>query len=369
MNIGVPEETADGENRVALIPDAVAQLVKVGLRVSVETGAGARAHFQDDDYRHAGATILDSSDAVLAGADLVVKVNPPAVGEVDKMREGAVLIAFLHTASNPELLAKLNSRKITAFGMEAVPRISRAQKMDALSSQASVAGYKAVLLAAAALPKYFPMLMTAAGTIAPAKVLVLGAGVAGLQAIATAKRLGAQVWGYDIRAAVKEQVESLGGKFLEFDIGVKDAEGKGGYAKELTPEQKQKQQQMLAEKIKEFDVLISTAAVPGRPAPKLVMKESVEGMKPGSVIVDLAAESGGNCELTEPGKDVVKHGVLILGPINLAATVPVHASQMYARNVVELVKLMTKEGKLNLDFNDAVIRDSCITHDGKAMKS
>jgi NAD(P) transhydrogenase subunit alpha len=210
--------------------------------------------------------------------------------------------------------------------------------------------------------------MTAAGTIAPARVLVIGAGVAGLQAIATAKRLGAQVWGYDIRAVVKEQVESLGGKFLEFDIGVKDAEGKGGYAKELTPEQKQKQQRMLADKIKEFDVVITTAAVPGRPAPKLVMKESVAGMKPGSVIVDVAAESGGNCELTEPGRDVVKHGVTILGPDNLPATVPVHASQMYARNVVELIKLMTKDGKLNLDFNDEVIRETCVTHDGKAMK-
>jgi NAD(P) transhydrogenase subunit alpha len=369
MNIGVPRETVGGENRVALIPDAVVQLVGVGLSVSVEANAGGGAHFSDDAYRSAGATVVESADAVWGGADLVAKVKPPTAGEVEKMREGTVLIAFLHAASNPELLAQLNARKITAFGMEAVPRISRAQKMDALSSQASVAGYKAVLMAAAALPKYFPMLMTAAGSIAPAKVLVLGAGVAGLQAIATARRLGAQVWGYDIRAAVKEQVESLGAKFLEFDIGVKDAEGKGGYAKELTAEQKLKQQSMLAEKIKEFDVLISTAAVPGRPAPKLVMEESVAGMKPGSVIVDLAAESGGNCVLTEPGRDVVKHGVMILGPTNVPSTVPVHASRMYARNVVELIKLMTKDGKLNLDFNDEVIKETCVAHQGKAMKS
>jgi NAD(P) transhydrogenase subunit alpha len=368
MNIGVPRETVAGENRVALIPDAVAQLVKTGMTVSVEARAGVGSSFTDDDYQKAGATVVGTATALLAGTDLVVKVRPPSVDEAGKLREGAVLVSFLHVSTNPALLETLKARKITAFGMEAVPRISRAQKMDALSSQASVAGYKAVLMAAAALPRYFPMLMTAAGTIAPARVLVIGAGVAGLQAIATAKRLGAQVWGYDIRAAVKEQVESLGGKFLEFDIGVKDAEGKGGYAKELTPEQKQKQQRMLADKIKEFDVVITTAAVPGRPAPKLVMKESVAGMKPGSVIVDVAAESGGNCELTEPGRDVVKHGVTILGPDNLPATVPVHASQMYARNVVELIKLMTKDGKLNLDFNDEVIRETCVTHDGKAMK-
>lgn len=368
MKIAVPKETTPGERRVALAPDAVAQLVKAGIHVSVESGAGEGAFFSDADYEKAGAAIVSKTAELLAGADITVKVQRPDPDFVGMLREGSVLISFLQAATNPEMVNKLAQRKITAFGMEAVPRISRAQKMDALSSQASVAGYKAVLLAATAMPKYFPMLMTAAGTIPPAKVLVLGAGVAGLQAIATAKRLGAQVWGYDVRAAVKEQVESLGAKFLEFDIGIRDAEGKGGYAKELTAEQKQKQQQMLGERMKDFDVVITTAAIPGRPAPKLVMKDTVAGMKPGSVIVDLAAETGGNCELTEPGREVVKHGVTILGPLNLPATVPVHASQMYARNVLEMVKLMWKEGKLNLDFKDEVIRDACVTHDGKAMK-
>jgi len=251
--------------------------------------------------------------------------------------------------------------------MDAVPRISRAQSMDALSSQANVAGYKAVLLAAEALPKFFPMLTTAAGTIRPAQVLVLGAGVAGLQAIATARRLGAVVWGYDVRAAVKEQVESLGAKFLEFDIGVTDAEGAGGYAKELSADAKQKQQEALAARTKDFDAVITTALIPGKPAPRLITKETVAGMRPGSVIVDLAAETGGNCELTEPGQTVVKHGVTILGPINLPSTMPAHASQLYARNVIELVKLLVKDGQLNLNFNDEIVKGACVAHDGKVM--
>lgn len=365
MKVGVPKEIAADERRVAVVPDAVASLLKAGLEVLVEAGAGERASYRDADYEKAGARIVREAAKLLGEADVILKVQKPAPAEVEKMREGALLICFLQPATNAELLKKLAARKITTFGMEAIPRISRAQKLDALSSQASIAGYKAVLIAAMSLGKYFPMLMTAAGTIAPAKVLVLGAGVAGLQAIATAKRLGAQVWGYDIRAAVKEQIESLGAKFLELDIGVEDAEDKGGYAKELTAEQKQKQQAMLAQKTKEFDVVITTAAVPGKPAPKLITQDTVAGMRPGSVIVDLAAEAGGNCELTEPGREVVKHGVVIHGPLNLPATMPVHASQLYSRNVTELLKLMVKDGKLNLDFNDEILKETCLTHDGK----
>jgi NAD(P) transhydrogenase subunit alpha len=288
---------------------------------------------------------------------------------VEALHEGAALIAFLYPATNPELVKRLVARRITAFSMDLIPRITRAQSMDALSSQANVAGYKAVLIAAEAIPKFLPMMTTAAGTIRPAKVLVLGAGVAGLQAIATARRLGAVVWGYDVRPAVKEQVESLGAKFLEFDLGVKDAQDKGGYAKELSEEAKRKQQQMLADKTKEFDVVITTALIPGKPAPRLITKETVAGMKPGSVIVDLAAETGGNCELTEPDEEVVKNGVTIIGPTNLPSTVPVHASQLYARNVVELLKLLVKDGKFNLDFNDEIIKGACVTNAGQDRRA
>ena len=367
MKIGIPKESVAGERRVALVPDSLPPLKKAGLEILVEHGAGEGAYFSDGDYEKAGARIVPN---VYAEADLVVKLHKPSAAEVEQLRPGTTLITFLYAAANPDLIQRLVERKVTAFGMEAVPRISRAQSMDALSSQANVAGYKAVLIAAEAMPKFLPMMTTAAGTIRPAKVLVLGAGVAGLQAIATARRLGAVVWGYDVRAAVKEQVESLGAKFLEFDIGVKDAEGAGGYAKELSEDAKRKQQEQLAAKTKEFDVVITTAAIPGRPAPRLITKETVAGMKPGSVIVDLAAETGGNCELTEPGKTVVKHGVTICGPVNLPATMPVHASQMYAKNVTELLKLLvTKDGKLNLDFNDEIIKGACLTHDGKNLKA
>jgi NAD(P) transhydrogenase subunit alpha len=369
MKIAVPKEIAEEERRVALVPDVIATLAKAGLEVWIQSGAGDGANFSDADYEKAGAKIVGDAAKLFGEADIIVKIQKPTLDEAGKIREGAVLISFLYAATNAELVKKLAERRVTAFGMEAIPRISRAQKMDALSSQASIAGYKAVLIAASSLGKYFPMLMTAAGTIAPAKVLVIGAGVAGLQAIATARRLGAVVWGYDVRPAVKEQVGSLGAKFLEFDIGVKDAEDKGGYAKELSEEAKRKQQQMLAEKTKEFDVVITTALIPGRPAPKLITKETVAAMRAGSVIVDLAAEAGGNCELTEPGKEVVKHGVIIHGPTNLPSTVPVHASQLYARNVTELVKLFIKDGRLNLDFNDEIIRETCITHGGKVRKS
>jgi NAD(P) transhydrogenase subunit alpha len=368
MKIGVLKEIVTEEHRVALTPDAVKPLVKAGNEVLVESGAGAGAYISDPEFEQAGAKIVNAAQAL--AADLVVKFHKPTSGEIAQLRPGSVLISFLYAATNPDAVQQLVDRQVTALGMDAIPRISRAQSMDALSSQANVAGYKAVILATEALPKFLPMMTTAAGTIRPAKVLILGAGVAGLQAIATARRLGAVVWAYDVRAAVKEQIESLGAKFLELEIGTKDAEGAGGYAKELSAEAKQKQQEQLGLKTKEFDVVITTALIPGRPAPRLVTKETVAGMRPGSVIVDLAAETGGNCELTEPGKMVVKHGVTIIGPINLPSTMAVHASQLYAKNVTELLKLLvTKEGKLNLDFNDEIIKGACITHAGKNLKT
>jgi NAD(P) transhydrogenase subunit alpha len=365
MKIAVPKEIAADERRVALVPDAVPPLAKLGLEILVEKGAGEGAYFADSDYEKSGAKIVADAASLFSQADVVLKVQKPSQQEAALLREGAVTISFLQPSSSAELIAVLVERKITAFSMELIPRISRAQKMDALSSQANLAGYKAVLIAAASLGKYFPMLMTAAGTIPPAKVLVLGAGVAGLQAIATARRLGAQVWGYDVRPAVKEQVESLGAKFLEFQLGTKDTEDKGGYAKELSEEDKKRQQQWLADQTRDFDAIITTAAIPGRRAPILITKETVARMRAGSVIVDLAAETGGNCELTEAGKEVVKHGVTIHGPVNLPATMPIHASQTYARNISELLKLMVKDGKLNLDFKDEIIKGACVTHDGK----
>jgi len=365
MKIAVPKEIAADEHRVALVPDAVAPLTKLGLEILVEKGAGTGAFFSDADYEKAGAKIVADDSQLYGQADVVLKVQRPSDKEASMLREGAVMISFLQPASSADLIKILVERKITAFSMELVPRISRAQKMDALSSQANLAGYKAVLIAAASLGKYFPMLMTAAGTIPPAKVLVLGAGVAGLQAIATARRLGAQVSGYDVRPAVKEQVESLGAKFLEFQLSQKDTEDKGGYAKELSEEDKKRQQQWLADQTKDFDVVITTAAIPGRAAPRLITKETVERMRAGSVIVDLAAETGGNCELTEAGKEVVKHGVTIHGPVNLPATIPIHASQTYSRNISELLKLMVKDSKLNLDFKDEIIKGACVTHEGR----
>jgi proton-translocating NAD(P)+ transhydrogenase subunit alpha len=364
MKIAVPRETVPGERRVALIPDAAGTLVKAGLEVLVEAGAGAGAFHADAAFEKAGARIVPDAATLYGQADVVLKVQKPTLEEADRLREGAVLVAFLQALGSPDLVQRLAARRITSFGMEQVPRISRAQKMDALSSQANLAGYKAVLIAAGSLAKFFPMLMTAAGTVFAARVLVIGAGVAGLQAIATARRLGAQVWGYDVRAAVKEQVESLGAKFLEFDLGITDAEDKGGYAKALSADAARKQQDMLAERTKDFDVVVTTALVPGRPAPRLVTKETVAGMRPGSVIVDLAAEAGGNCELTEADQVVVKHGVTIHGPTNLPATMPVHASQLYARNVTELLNEFVKKGALAIDLTDEVVKGACVTHDG-----
>jgi NAD(P) transhydrogenase subunit alpha len=365
MRVGVPKETVEGERRVALVPEVIRKLTGKGFEVLVEAGAGDEAMLTDAAYEDAGATI---SDAVW-DAELVAKVAPPTADEISKLGSDTVLVGFLGPLSNPKTTSALAEAGTTSFAMESIPRISRAQAMDALSSQSNVAGYKSVLLATDYLGRFLPMMMTAAGTVPPAKVLVLGAGVAGLQAIATARRLGAQVTGYDVRAAVAEQVRSLGALFLELEAG-KGAEGEGGYARELTDEEKQAQQQELADKIATFDVVITTALVPGRRAPILVTAESVEKMKPGSVIVDLAGETGGNCELTEPGEVVVKHHVTIVSPLNLPATMPEHASALYARNVQSLLELLVDdEGALDLDFDDEIIAGACITRDGEIVNA
>ena len=359
MNIGVPKETAEREQRVALVPEIVRKLTAKGHTVRVERGAGEKALIPDPAFADAGAELVDAAGAF--GAELVVKVAPPSEAEAGQLRSGTTFVGFLQPLTNAEGVQRLADAGVTAFAMKSIPRISRAQSMDALSSQANVGGYRAAMIGAMELGRYFPMLMTAAGTIRPATVLVLGAGVAGLQAIATARRLGAQVQAFDVRAAVKEQVESLGAKFLEFDLGG-DLEGEGGYAKELTPEQQAEQQRQLQEAIGKVDVVITTALVPGRPAPKLVTAAAVENMKPGSVIVDLAGEAGGNCELTRPGETVIEHDVKILGPLNLPSTLAEHASQLYARNVEALLGLMVDdEGNLALDFDDEIISGACVT--------
>jgi NAD(P) transhydrogenase subunit alpha len=357
VRLGVARETAAGERRVALVPEVVSRLTGKGIEVVVEAGAGAAASFPDSAYTDAGATIAEA--AAVSGADIVVKVQKPSERELDLLHDGTVLIAFLQPLTDEEGIEQLAARGVIAFAMESIPRITRAQPMDALSSLATVAGYKAVLLAAERLPKFFPMLMTAAGTVAPAKVLVLGAGVAGLQAIATARRLGAVVSGFDTRPVVKEQVESLGATFL--DLGVTGAETAGGYATELTADEQRRQQEELQERIAEMDVVITTANVPGRPAPKLITREAVEAMRPGSVIVDLAAETGGNCELTVPGEEVVASDVTIVGTLNLPSTMPYHASQLYARNVTALVEHLVADGELKLDFEDEITAGACVT--------
>jgi NAD(P) transhydrogenase subunit alpha len=365
MQIGVPKETADGERRVALVPDVVRKLVQADGEVLVERGAGEGALIPDQQYEDAGAKLVEGAEAVF-GCDVVVKVAPPNPEEVRRLRSETVLVGFLQPLSNGEGIRAIAGTGATSFALESVPRISRAQSMDALSSQSNVSGYRAALIGAQELGRFYPMLMTAAGTIRPATVLVLGAGVAGLQALATARRLGAVVQGFDVRSAVKEQVESLGATFLEFDLGG-DMEGAGGYARELTAEQQELQQKLMAEAIGKVDVVITTALVPGRRAPILVTEEAVKLMKPGSVVVDLAAEQGGNCELTEPGKTIMAHDVKIAGPLNVPSTMAEHASQLYARNIEALLGLMIKDGKLELDFEDEVIAGACITRDGKIV--
>jgi NAD(P) transhydrogenase subunit alpha len=372
MQIGVPKETAEGERRVALVPDVVRKLTAgagdqeaAQNEVIVERGAGDGALIPDAQYEEAGARLAQGPDEVF-GAQVVVKVAPPSPEEIARLGEGTVLVGFLQPLTNAEGIRALAQTGATSFALESVPRISRAQSMDALSSQSNVAGYRAALIGAQELGRFYPMLMTAAGTIRPATVLVLGAGVAGLQAIATARRLGAQVQGFDVRAAVKEQVESLGATFLEFDLGG-DLEGAGGYAKELTPEQQELQQKLMAEAIGKVDVVITTALVPGRRAPILVTEEAVKLMKPGSVVVDLAGEQGGNCELSEPGKTIMAHNVKIAAPLNVPSTMAEHASQLYARNIESLLGLMIKDGQLELDFEDEVIAGACITRDGEIV--
>jgi len=368
MNIGVPKETAANERRVALTPDVAGRLVKAGFAVLVERGAGEAASFGDDAFGAAGATLVATAADVFGQSDIVLKVQPPSAEEARLCREGGALVALFQPSAERETVSQLAARRVTAFSLALLPRITRAQPMDVLSSQATVAGYKAVLLAAAATGRFFPMLVTAAGTLSPARVLVLGAGVAGLQAIATARRLGAVVSAFDVRAAVKEQVESLGAKFLALQIG-EQAEAAGGYAKPLSEETHRRELAFLAEQVKDADIVITTAAIPGKRAPILITADAVRGMKPGSVIVDLAVETGGNCELAEAGTDVRRHGVLILGPVNLPSTVPVHASQMYAKNVSSFLLHVTRDGKLLLDFDDEIIRETCVTHAGEVRKS
>ena len=336
------------------MPETAGKLVAAGFEVVVEPDAGAAASFPDEAYREAGATLASPWDA-----DVVVKVRKPDESEIARLRDGQLLIAFLDPLADPDGIARLDARGVVAFAMESIPRITRAQPMDALSSQATVGGYKSALLAAEYLPRFFPMLMTAAGTVPPAKVLVIGAGVAGLQALATARRLGAVVTGFDVRPAVKEQIESLGANWL--DLGVTGAEAEGGYARELTPEEMQAQQQALEARISEFDVVITTAAVPGRAAPKIIPASAVKAMRPGSVIVDLAAETGGNCELTVPGEIVVREGVTLLGVTNLPSTMPYHASTLYSRNVQALLLHLAPEGQLNLNWDDEITSGTCVT--------
>jgi H+-translocating NAD(P) transhydrogenase subunit alpha len=356
MRVGVPKERAAGERRVALVPELAGRLAANGFEVLVERGAGEAASFPDAAYEAARARVVDD---VYGEADAVAKVQKPSQEEVARLRKDQVLIGFLQPLTDPEGIARLAGRGVTAFAMESIPRTTRAQSMDALSSQATVSGYKATLLAADRLPKFFPMLMTAAGTVAPAKVLVLGAGVAGLQAVATARRLGAVVTGFDVRPVVREQIESLGANWL--DLGVVGEETEGGYAQELSEEQQRRQQEELEARLPDFDVVITTALIPGRAAPRLIPAGAVAAMRPGSVIVDLAAEAGGNCELTEPGEEVVREDVTIAGPLNLPSSMPFHASQLYARNVSALLEHLAPEGELALDFDDEITAGACVT--------
>ncbi|MEO8459559.1 MAG: Re/Si-specific NAD(P)(+) transhydrogenase subunit alpha, partial [Dokdonella sp.] len=359
--VAVVRESVAGERRVALTPEVAKKLKARGAQILIERGAGESAYFADDAF--ADAEVASDARSVLARADVLLKVQPPSVEEIAHLKEGAVVIGHLQPHLAPERIKTLRDRKITAFAMELLPRTTRAQAMDVLSSQAGVSGYKAVLIAAVAAPKFFPMLTTAAGTIRPSKVLIVGAGVAGLQAIATARRLGAQVEGFDVRPETREQIESLGAKFL--DLGV-SAAGSGGYARELTAEERAQQQAALANHLKGIDVVVTTAAVPGRKAPRIISAEMVAGMKPGSVIVDIAAETGGNCELSEAGKTIVSaNGVSVIGTMNLPASAPIHASEMYARNLYNFLELSLADGALTLDWDDELIAKTCITHAGE----
>ncbi|MBL1217941.1 MAG: Re/Si-specific NAD(P)(+) transhydrogenase subunit alpha [Planctomycetes bacterium] len=362
--LGILNETNEQETRVALTPDVLKRLDKLGYSVVIESGAGLPAGYTDQNYTEHGAAVEADANPIWSKSDIVAVLNPPSIDNVRKMKQGAILLGQLWAVQNPDLMAACQEQKVTVMALEAVPRTSRAQSVDALSAMGNLAGYKSVLLGAAESVKVFPLMMTAAGTLQPARVFILGAGVAGLQAIATAKRLGAKVEAYDVRPAVKEQVESLGATFVEFDLGT--AEGEGGYAREQTAEEQEKQRQAMSKVIAEADVVITTAAIPGRPAPKLVDEDQVKGMKPGSVIVDMAAATGGNCTLTEPGKTVKKHNISIVGPTNLPATMPFHASQTYAKIIQTLLSWMVdKEKNFNLNFEDDVIGTMTVVHEGE----
>jgi len=364
MIVGVPKETSEGERRVALVPELISRLSKAGLEVLVENGAGVSAGFLDTAYQQQGAS-LDST--ALSRADIVLKVQPPNSTEIQALKENVLLIGFMAPYNQPETIKALAARKATAFAMELMPRITRAQSMDTLSAMSTVSGYKAVLLAASRLQKFFPLLMTAAGTLTPARVFIIGAGVAGLQAIGTARRLGAVVEAYDTRPVVKEQVESLGGKFVELALETKDAQEKTGYAKAQTEDFYQKQQELMKKSVAGADVVITTALIPGKRAPILITEDMVQAMRPGAIIVDLAAEQGGNCALTKPGQETVEHGVIILGPTNIPSTVPYHASQMYARTVTNYLLHLVKDGKINMDLNDELTRSPLVTHQGEVL--
>lgn len=364
MNVAILKETLSGENRVSAIPATVKEMVKSGMNVLVESGAGENSHISDDEYKNAGADIVSDRVTLLAQTDLILKVAPAGLDEIDMMKDGTTYISFFQTTIQTEHVKKLVNKNISAFSMHLIPRTTLAQSMDALSSQSNIAGYKAVLLGAAHLSVYMPLLMTAAGTIPPAKVLVLGAGVAGLQAIATAKRLGAQVEAFDVRPVVKEQVESLGAKFVEVEADEEDGVGEGGYAKETSEDYKQRQQQLIKEHIAKSDMVITTALIPGRPAPVLIFEDMVKGMKHGSVIMDLAAENGGNCEMTTPGEVTISHGVIIDGSLNLPATMPKHASQLYAKNIITFVKHLCPEGEIKMDLDDEIISGALFAHNG-----
>lgn len=365
MTIGVPKETAAGERRVALVPDVVARLKRDGIDVVIEAGAGASAFHTDAEYEEKGARIVDRATALQA--DVVTKVHPPSDEDIAGLRKGAVFIGFLAPLDAPDIATRLAQQGVTALAMELVPRISRAQSMDALSAMSSLAGYKAVLMAADALPKFFPLLTTAAGTIRPANVLVLGAGVAGLQAIATARRLGARIWGYDIRDAVREEVQSLGAQFVELELDIGDMQDQSGYAKALMEEKSRRQTALLVPHIGKADVVVTTALIPGREAPTLITQEAVEAMHPGSVIIDLAATNGGNCVLTTPGETTVHQGVQIFGPLNLPATMPVHASQLYARTLGAMIKEFAGEDGFATDFEDDIFKGACVAHGGEVV--
>jgi len=365
VKVATPKELVHDERRVALVPDTATKLIAAKLEVSVQVGAGGSAFIPDESYEKAGARLVTHAADLLVDADVVLKVQAPMPSEVELLPKGAVLISFLQPATQGDIVKALARRGVTAFSLELLPRISRAQSMDALSSQASAAGYKAVLMAGERLGKFFPMMMTAAGTVAPARVLVMGAGVAGLQAIATARRLGAVVSAYDVRPAVKEEVQSLGGTFIE--LALETQEGEGGYAREQSEEFLRKQRELIGEHVAKSDVVITTAAVPGRRAPLLVTGDMVKGMRPGSVIVDLASETGGNVELTEAGKDVDVNGVTIIGTRNVPSTMPLATSQLYARNVANLLLHLVKDGAITLDFADEITKGACVTHDGEIV--